>query len=299
MLLKTGSSGDDVKTVQSAIGVTADGVFGPATAKAVRAWQAAHGLSADGMVGPQTWSKIMGEVAARDESGSVVDGDGNPVDMTAANDVVPDAGGGHVSVGGIDLNRLSGKVPDAVLAQVPAVAEKFQINSVLRLAHFLAQCAHESGNFKATRENLNYSAEGLCKIFPKYFSAATAGSYARQPEKIANLVYANRMGNGDEASGDGYHFRGRGFIQLTGKSNYEAMAKDGIGDVLAQPDLVATDYPLLSAAWFWNSRNLSALADQGTGDDTITAITKKINGGTNGLADRTALFKSYYALLSA
>jgi putative chitinase len=256
-------------------------------------------LSADGIVGPATWSKMTGEVAARDESGNLVDGDGNVVEMSAANDVAPSAGAANQSVAGIDLSRLAGKVPDAVIAQIPAVAEKFSINTVLRLAHFLAQCAHESGNFKATQENLNYSADGLRKIFGKYFPGDLADSYARQPQKIASRVYANRMGNGDEASGEGYTYRGRGYIQLTGKTNYQSLAKTGIDDVVAQPDLVATQYPLLSAAWFWQTRNINNDADQGAGDAAILAVTKKVNGGTNGLDDRTALFKSYYALLSA
>ncbi len=298
MLLKKGSKGDDVKSVQKVVGVTADGDFGPGTEKAVIAWQAAHGLSADGIVGPATWNKMVGEVS-RDDDGNMVDDDGNAVQMTAANDTVPDAKGTTIKVGNVDLSKLNGKVPDAVLAQVPEVAEKFQINTVLRLAHFLAQCAHESGGFKATQENLNYSADGLRKIFGKYFPGDLANSYARQPEKIASRVYADRMGNGNEASKEGWTYRGRGYIQLTGKSNYSALSKTGIADFVAQPDLVATAHPLLSAAWFWNSRDLSTLADQGSSDATITAITKKINGGTNGLDDRTKLFKTYYGLLSA
>ncbi len=298
MLLKTGSQGDDVKTLQGILGETADGVFGPATAKAVMAWQSAHGLTADGIVGPATWSKMTGEVAARDESGNLVDTDGNVVEMNSASDVVPATGKVSVSVAGVDLSKLQGKVPDAVLAKIPEVAEKYQINSVLRLAHFLAQCAHESGNFKVTQENLNYSADGLRKIFGKYFPGDLADSYARQPEKIASRVYANRMGNGDEASKEGYLYRGRGYIQLTGKTNYASFNKIGIDDVLATPDLVASKYPLLSAGWFWQARSINSDADQGADDAAILAVTKKVNGGTNGLADRTSLFKTYYALLS-
>ena len=298
MLLKTGSKGDDVKKLQGILGLTADGVFGPATAKAVTAWQSAHGLTADGIVGPATWSKMTGEAAARDESGNLVDTDGNVVEMKSANDVTPATCKVGVCVAGLDLSKLNGKVPDAVLAQIPEVAEKYQINSVLRLAHFLAQCAHESGNFKVTQENLNYSADGLRKIFGKYFPGDLADSYARQPEKIASRVYANRMGNGDEASKEGYLYRGRGYIQLTGKTNYASFNKIGIDDVLATPDLVASKYPLLSAGWFWQARSINGDADQGAGDAAILAVTKKVNGGTNGLADRTALFKTYYALLS-
>ena len=297
MLLKTGSKGNDVKTLQAILGVTADGVFGPATAKAVMAWQSSHGLTPDGVVGPATWGKMRGEVPARDENGNAVDEHGEPVETTSADDVVPSAS--NTRVGDIDLSKLQGKVPDAVIVQIPEVATQFEINTVLRLAHFLAQCAHESGNFKATQENLNYSADGLRKVFGKYFPGDLADSYARQPEKIASRIYANRMGNGDEASKDGYTYRGRGYIQLTGKDNYTALSQIGVGDLVATPDLVASKYALLSAGWFWNARSLNALADQGPGDASVTAITKKVNGGTNGLDDRLALFKKFYALLGS
>lgn len=200
----------------------------------------------------------------------------------------------------MDISKLKGHVPDAVLAQIPAVMTKFQINTPLRLCHFLAQCGHESGGFTAVRENLNYAAAGLLKVFKKYFpTEAKANEYARKGEKIGNLVYANRMGNGPEASGDGFKFRGRGYIQLTGKINYTAFDKVVPEDVLAEPDLVATKYPLLSAAWFWDSRKLNAVADRGASDADVTAITKVVNGGTHGLADRIARFKKFYAALSA
>lgn len=198
----------------------------------------------------------------------------------------------------MDINKLKGAVPDEVLSQIPSVMEKFQINTPLRLCHFLAQCAHESGNFKAVSENLNYGAKGLLGTFKKYFpTEAKALQYERKPEKIANLVYASRMGNGDEASGDGFKYRGRGYIQLTGKINYESFDKVVEENVTTNPDLVATKYPLLSAAWFWNSRTLNILADKGATDADVTAITKKVNGGTHGLDDRIAKFKKFYGLL--
>lgn len=198
----------------------------------------------------------------------------------------------------MDLNKLKGHVPDAVLAQIPAVVEKFQLNTPLRLCHFLAQCAHESGGFKVVNENLNYGAKGLLGIFKKYFpTEAKALEYERKPEKIANLVYGGRMGNGPEASGDGFKFRGRGYIQLTGKDNYAAFDKVVDEDILASPDLVASKYPLLSAAWFWNGRALNALADKGATDAEVTAITKKVNGGTHGLDDRIAKFKKFYEVM--
>jgi len=198
----------------------------------------------------------------------------------------------------MDINKLKGHVPDAVISQIPSVMSTFKIDTALKLSHFLAQCGHESAGFKAIQENLNYGAKGLLGIFKKYFpTEAKALQYERKPEKIANLVYGSRMGNGDEASGDGYKFRGRGYIQLTGKNNYVAFGKAINEDIAANPDLVATKYPLLSAAWFWSSNSLNALADKGTDDASVTAITKRVNGGTIGLPDRIKHFKEYYALL--
>lgn len=198
----------------------------------------------------------------------------------------------------LSLDGLKTHVPDTVLDQIPDCAEKFNINTPLRLAHFLAQCAHESAEFTALQEKLNYSAVRLKQVFPKYFPDNLADSYAYQPEKIASRIYGNRMGNGDEASGEGYQYRGRGYIQLTGKDNYRAFAQTVSDDILQDPDLVATKYPLLSAAWFWNTRSLNPLADQGSDDQVVTSITKKVNGGLNGLDDRIQHFKNYYALLT-
>jgi putative chitinase len=197
------------------------------------------------------------------------------------------------------LDLLKGHVPDAVIAQIPGVMEKFQVNTPLRLAHFLAQCGHESGGFKLTQENLNYGAKGLMTIFKKYFpTEALAKAYERQPEKIASRVYGNRMENGDEASKEGYKFRGRGYIQLTGKTNYAAFDKTVEEDILASPDLVATKYPLLSAAWFWSKNGLNVLADKGATEADVTAITKRVNGGIIGLPDRIKHFKEYHKLLA-
>ena len=199
----------------------------------------------------------------------------------------------------MNLDKLKGHIPDTVIAQIPDVAAKFQINTPLRLAHFLAQCGHESGGFKHTNENLNYSADGLKKIFPKYFAqAGLAESYARQPEKIASRVYGGRMGNGDESTKEGFKFRGRGYIQLTGKSNYTEFDKFVDDDILGNPDLVATKYPLLSAAWFFHKNGLNAISDKGADDATVTSVTKRVNGGTIGLPDRIKHFKEYYSLLA-
>jgi putative chitinase len=197
------------------------------------------------------------------------------------------------------LDSLKGHVPDTVIAQIPGVMEKFQVNTPLRLAHFLAQCGHESGGFKLTQENLNYGAKGLMGVFKKYFpTEALAKAYERQPEKIASKVYGNRMGNGDQDSKEGYKFRGRGYIQLTGKNNYAAFDKTVEEDILASPDLVASKYPLLSAAWFWSKNGLNVLADKGATEVDVTAITKRVNGGTIGLPDRIKHFKEYHKLLA-
>ena len=197
------------------------------------------------------------------------------------------------------LEALSKKIPTSVMEEIPLIIEKFGIDGPLRLSHFLSQCAHESGNFKFLRENLNYSADGLRKIFPKYFpTLEAANKYARQPEKIANKVYGSRMGNGDEASGDGFKFRGRGYIQLTGKDNYAAFDKFVDDDIMADPDLVATKYPLTSAAFFFHKNKLWEVCDRGHSDDVVLAVTKRVNGGTHGLADRQDKFDLFHSTLA-
>lgn len=200
----------------------------------------------------------------------------------------------------MNQNNLKGVVPDAVIYALDPVVEKFELNTPLRLAHFLAQCAHESGNFKVTRENLSYSSEGLVKIFPKYFPNLQAAiPFAKIPDKIANKVYGNRMGNGDEASGEGFKFRGRGYIQLTGKQNYTAFGNAIGEDLVSNPDLVASKYALLSAAWFFHKNGLHKIADEGSSDVVVQKITKRVNGGTLGLADRIKHFKEIFAHLSS
>lgn len=165
----------------------------------------------------------------------------------------------------------------------------------VRAAHFFAQTAHETGDFKAFSENLNYSAQGLQGTFGKYFPGNLEESYARQPEKIASRVYASRMGNGDEASKDGWKFRGRGALQLTGKANYEAFAKYlGNDEVLTNPDTVATKYAFESAMFFFERNKLWTICDKGINDAAILELTKRINGGTHGLEDRNAKTKKYF-----
>jgi putative chitinase len=196
------------------------------------------------------------------------------------------------------LEALSTKIPANVLEQIPMINAKFSLDSNIRLAHFLSQCAHESGNFKVFTENLNYSAKGLRSIFGKYFKDdASALAFERKPEKIANRVYSSRMGNGDEASGDGWKFRGRGYIQLTGKDNYTQFDKSVEDDILANPDLVATKYPLMSAAFFFERNNLWKICDGGADKEDVIALTKRINGGTHGLEDRLTKFALFNSLL--
>ena len=279
MLLKKGDNNENVKLMQQKLGIEpAVTNFGPKTEAAVKEWQAKNGLTADGIVGPSTWAKIMGESAATP----------TPIVSTPI-----------ASVGGLKLEKLKGHIPDAVISMIPAVAQKFQIDSALRLAHFLAQCGHESGGFRLTKENLNYSAKGLNGIFKKYFpTLESALPYERKPEKIANKVYGGRMGNGPEASGDGAKFCGRGYIQLTGKDNYTAFGKSIGEDVCANPQVVAEKYALLSAAWFFSKNGLHKMADGGASDTVVTSITKRVNGGTIGLPDRIKHFKEYYNLLA-
>ena len=270
MLLKIGSNGEDVKKLQAKLGLAADGIFGPGTEIKVKEWQAANNLTADGIVGDRSWGKMFPS-------------EGN----------VPVA----VSASSFKLAALKGHIPDSVISMIPDTAAKFGITNPLRLAHFLAQCGHESGGFKAVNENLNYGAKGLLGTFPKYFNATTAAQYERKPEMIASKVYGGRMGNGPESTKDGYKFRGRGYIQLTGKDNYTAFDKFVDDDILGNPDLVATKYPLMSAAWFFNKNGLWSICDKGADDATVTLVTKRVNGGTIGLADRIKHFKEYYILL--
>jgi putative chitinase len=174
-------------------------------------------------------------------------------------------------------------------------AMEFYKLTPVRAAHFFAQTAHETGGFKLFTENLNYSADGLQKIFGKYFPGTLEESYAKNPEKIANRVYASRMGNGDEKSGDGYKFRGRGALQLTGKDNYTAFAQYlQKPEIMTTPDLVATVYSFESAMFFFDKNKLWSICDQGINDAAILALTKRINGGTHGLEDRNAKTKKYY-----
>lgn len=285
-VLKQGSTGPDVRKLQQQLkdlGFDPNGVngkFGPGTRTALIAFQRSKGLKADGMAGPKTIAALQSgsePPPTPSDEGSV---------SSAANELTTPASN-------LNLSGLKGKVPAGVIAQIPETAAKFNITTNLRLAHFLAQCALESVNFTAVVENLNYRAARLMQIFPKYFRGVDPAAYANNPAKIANRVYANRLGNGNEASGDGYKFRGRGYIQLTGKSNYTSFSKFIGEDCVANPDLVATKYPLASAAFFFNSNKIWAICDRGADDATVTKVSKAVNGGTHGLAERLKNFKSF------
>ena len=270
ILLQKGSKGEQVKQLQKFFGITADGIFGNQTLNKVMEWQKQNNLRADGLVTKNMWEKIF------------------PSTKTA-----------------LKLENLVNVIPDSVINELKTIS---QITTPLRLAHFLSQCSHESNNFKNVRENLNYSYNRLLEIF-KYdididknrilseSEKQRARNLAGNPEKIANFVYANQNGNGGELSGDGWRFRGRGYIQLTGKSNYVSFGKSINENLVENPDLVATKYPLLSAVYFFNKNNLWEICDAGGSEKDIQKLTKKINGGLNGIEDRIKLFNKFYKLV--
>lgn len=281
--LRRGTRGDAVVALQQAVGATpADGLFGPTTEARLRQFQRLNGLVPDGIAGPATWQAID---------------DPAPVAEAAAGGATAAApgstnGGGAGLVTLEMLQAVAPRTPQAVLAGLAApmsvACARFGIDTPVRLAAFLSQCAHESGGFLKREEDLSYRAERLMKVWPKRFpNIGLARQYARMPEKLANNVYASRMGNGDPASGDGWRFRGRGFKQLTGRNNYTAFA-DAIGRPLSEmPDYIATDEGgCMSAGWFWSSNKLNRFADA----RDIRTLTERINGGLLGLPERTALF---------
>lgn len=270
MLLKIGSTGDEVKRLQVRLGVSNTGTFGPITDGKVKEWQAQNNLTANGIVDDMSWNQLFPAAV---------------LNVSAA------------STGSFKLDSLRGKIPDAVINQLPETIAKFNISNVLRLAHFLAQCGHESSGFMAVEEKLSYSAERLRAVFPRIFTGNLSESYARNPVKTASKAYANIIGNGDEASGDGYRFRGRGFIQLTGRANYKSFAGYIGEDTVSNPDLVANKYPLASAAFYFSSRNIWPICDGGASADVVSAVTKKVNAKLLGLQDRINHFNEYYALL--
>ena len=286
-ILKQGSSGPDVTGLQTKLkelgfdpnGV--DGNFGPGTAAALIAFQQSKGLAPDGKAGPQTLAAlgINGSSATAGSSGAGAAGAGNGAAATA---------------GTFNLAGLSGRLPAAVIAQIPEAARQFGITTKLRLAHFLAQCALESKRFTDTEEDLHYSAKRLMEVFPKYFRTVDPAQYANNPAKLANRVYANRNGNGNEASGDGFKFRGRGYIQLTGRTNYTSFTKFVGEDCVGNPELVATSFPLASAAFFFKSNNLWSVCDKGAGDSVVMAVSRIVNGkNPHAVPERIKFFREF------
>jgi len=282
-VLKRGSKGPAVKALQEKLkqlgfdpkGV--DGNFGGDTTAAVIAFQRSKGLQANGLAGPKTMAALqLGDAAPS-----------APVSTPVA------------TAGALNLAALAGLLPASVIAQIPETAAKFGITTNLRLAHFLAQCALESVEFTATVENLNYRAARLLAVFPKYFRGVNPAPYANNPAKIANRVYASRMGNGNEASGDGFKFRGRGYIQLTGRNNYTSFTGFIGEDCVANPDLVARKYPLASAGFFFNSNKIWPVCDQGASDATVKAVSTRVNGNPpHAVPERTKYFKKFIKALT-
>ena len=282
--LMKGSTGPSVVALQTklqALGFDpkgVDGNFGPGTMAAVIAFQKSRGLKADGKAGSLTMGALLAGASPT-----------KPVVKTPA--VVE-------AMTGLNLAGLAGFLPAGVIAQIPETASKFNITSNLRLAHFLAQCALESTGFKAVEENLMYSAKRLLQVFPKYFKNVDVSLYAKKPMKIASRVYANRMGNGSEASGDGFKYRGRGYIQLTGKTNYTSFTKFIGDDCVANPDLVATKHPLASAGFYFNSNKIWAICDKGATNAVVLAVSRAVNGSPpHAVPERTQLFKKFKAAL--
>lgn len=236
MLLKLGSNGNDVKKLQIKLGLNPDGDFGSETEKAVINWQKNNGLNPDGVVGDNTWDKLFETTKIKNTEG-------------------------------LKIENLKGIIPDKVLAQIPDTATKFNITTNLRLAHFLAQCSHESGGF------------------------------VYDTELASGKAYEGRKDLGNTEPGDGVKFKGRGYVQLTGRVNYTKFSKFCNEDCVTDPTLVSKKYPLMSAAYFFDSNKLWAICDLGSSDDVVTKVTKRVNGGTNGLSDRLQRFKKIWAVL--
>lgn len=288
MLLKKGSTGKNVQKVQIRLGLYPDGKFGNGTEKAVKQWQKENGLLDDGIVGNETWAAMF-RVVKKIESKSVQSIQSSSTSKQNIELKLP-----------LNLHKLKGHVPNSVLLSILEILKSVDsnLNSTLRLAHFLSQCAHESSMFTRVVENLNYSANGLLKTFSKYFTKEEAEKFAMNPEAIANRVYSKRMGNGNEESGDGWKYRGRGYIQLTGKSSYKSFASVVEEDVVEYPDLVASRYPLESALFYFDVNNIWKYCDKGSDEKTVIRVSKAVNGGTIGIESRISYFVKFYNLLN-
>jgi len=301
-VLKQGSSGPDVRNLQErlkALGFDPRGVnsqFGAGTRDAVIAFQQSKGLQADGIVGPATLAALESEAASQPAGAPTAAVGG---EVSGGSTATGAAAAAPATAPVLNLTALAGKIPAAVIAQIPETAANFGITTNLRLAHFLAQCALESTAFTATVENLNYSAQRIPQVFKKRFKEVDPAPFAHNPEKLGNFVYANKNGNGDVASGDGFKFRGRGYIQLTGRNNYTSFSQFVGEDCVANPDLVASKFPLSSAAFYFSSNNIWAICDHGADDATVTRVSKAVNGDPpNSLSDRIQNFRKFHQALS-
>ena len=279
MLLKLGSNGEEVKELQTLLKINADGSFGPGTLAAVKAWQSANGLTADGIVGNATWSALH----------------------TTSEPTVP------ATPGTVKFSSLTGKVPASVLLLFPEYFAKYEINSNLRAAHFIAQIAHESGDFTIKTESLFYTTPSrIVETWKSRFNLTgtdgkkNANEFIRNEEKLAEAVYGGRMGN--DNPGDGFRFRGGGWLQLTGKDAYKGYAKYLQKSVEETSDLLRSDnrFALDAACWEYTiNMKLNRIADQGPSEDIVKKITKIVNGGYNGLEERKSNFTKFYSLLNS
>jgi putative chitinase len=264
LILSKGSNNELVKKIQNKFNLTIDGDFGPQTEKSVIDWETKNGLKPNGTISIYEWFLLFDEYDIDDISKL------------------------------FELNKII--LPKNVLDELPNVIILNKINSSIKLSHFLGQCSHESNGFKRVVENLNYSKDRLNEVFRKYFRNVDASSYANNPEKIGNYVYANRMGNGSVESGEGFKFRGRGFLQLTGKDNYSSFSKFINEDCVENPDLVMTKYPLASASWYFKTNKIFDYAIN-FDESTFTKITKAINGGDIGLDERIKETMKFYKMI--
>jgi putative chitinase len=279
MAIQKGSTGDNVKRLQTRLGITSDGVFGDATTMAVKAWQKANNLEDDGIVGNISWNMLF------------------PNTDTATYMVTEKYTAGTMKE--VLDNFFSHVIPTKILNQIPDVCIRYKIDTPLRLAHFLSQCAVESATFTKLEEDLRYSGERLYEVFKSHFkNQSEANGFAKQPQRIANRVYCDRNGNGSEISGDGWLYRGRGLINTTGKSNYNSLMKAIGVDFVTHPELVATDYCVEAAAYFFKSNEILPVCDRGADISTVKKVTKIVNGGYEGLDARLSIFIKYYDLLS-
>jgi len=286
MVLRLGAEGIEVSSMQEKLKIPVTGRFDNDTLKAVLEFQKNNNLVADGVVGQNTLDTLLkySQKYPRGQNPTFIHIDESPFTDVEI-------------YGEININKLVGLVPQSIIMELPMVLETFNITKNLELAHLLAQCAHESKNFTVVYENLNYTTDGLMAVFKDYFhDSIKASAFAHNPEKIANHVYANKNGNGNEESGDGWKYRGRGYIELTGKYFYDLFGEYLKVDIINKPDLVANTYPLSSAAYFFHKNNIFELCKDSS-LDTIVKITRKVNVALLGLDQRANYFDKIYSVL--